>query len=67
MGEAQEIPGVCWKGKGRIIEWLETQKGNTFNLKKKQVRHVTSDDPKNMDDFIGTDFLKYMKSYQIGL
>ncbi|TRM10575.1 hypothetical protein FH966_01920 [Lentibacillus cibarius] len=58
---------ICEKHNKYNLEWLETQNGNTFNLKKKQVRHVTSNDPKNMDDLIDTHFLDYMESYQIGL
>ncbi|MGP4072748.1 hypothetical protein ACTWQB_09370 [Piscibacillus sp. B03] len=58
---------ICERHDQYNHEWLKTQKGKTFNLKKKQVRHVTSDDPKNMDDFIDTDFLDYMESYQLGL
>lgn len=47
--------------------WLELKKDQTFNLKKVQVRHITSDDPRNMDDFIDKSFLEYMESYQNGL
>ncbi|MFD1363325.1 hypothetical protein [Lentibacillus salinarum] len=61
------IDVICDNHNKYNLEWLGLQKGHTFNLKKKQVRHVTLDDPKNTDNFIDTDFLDYMESYKAGL
>lgn len=48
-------------------KWLQAINRKTYNLKRKQVRHITSDNPQNIRDFIDIDFLEYMESYKEGL
>lgn len=48
-------------------KWLANLSGDYYNLKKKQVRHVCSHEPEDIDNFIDKSFLDYIDSYKTNL